>query len=151
MKVALDLYQISLPRERISHSIRFWSDKWTRLCESCVVFRVFLFVCFCFHSSSSIICRRSPALTALHPDSVWLRLRSVGVPLHSAHMPTAWDEAERLKTARWKQIRKVMIYVCVRQMSQPLSSSIYSSLWQPGDNALIRLPADCREGGKRRQ
>lgn len=41
-----------------------------------------------------------------------------------------------------------MIYVCGRRMSQPLSSSVDSSLWQPGDNALIRLPADCREGKK---
>lgn len=43
-----------------------------------------------------------------------------------------------------------MIYVCGRRMSQPLSSSVDSSLWQPGDNALIRLPADCREGKKER-
>lgn len=43
-----------------------------------------------------------------------------------------------------------MIYVCVRQMSQPLSSSVSSSLWQPVANALIRLPADCRGEKKER-
>lgn len=43
--------------------------------------------------------------------------------------------------------RKVMIYICVRRMSQPLAS-LSSSLWQPWANALICLPADCggREG-----
>lgn len=40
--------------------------------------------------------------------------------------------------------RKVIIYVWVRQMSQPLSSSLWQS-W-----ALIHLLADCKRGGKKK-
>lgn len=60
-------------------------------------------------------------------------------------MLVVWEEAERLKNCEMGEDRKVIIYVWVRQMSQPLSSSLWQS-W-----ALIHLLADCKRGGKKKK
>lgn len=80
------------------------NDKLTIMCSSCLVFCAC--VCFCFYVVLALL-QLHNMLAFSSFDCAPSRLGSVEVPLHSAHMPTVWEEAECLKTVRWKEIERL--------------------------------------------